>query len=109
MIHKNPGGEGSMVQFYADNSYNPERLSNQLQFDLIAFMSDEVASTLDDKKKYAVYGINYQRLDMEDASALIPRLYYGPESGISKDVSRGDPRYSIGTFAGEIDSVKVSW
>jgi hypothetical protein len=108
-IQKNPHGKGALVQFYTDNIDRPNKniFSNQLQFDILGFMSEELASTLDEKKKYFIFGHKYKRLNKTETYIIVNTTYFSPETEISKDAMNSDVyTYKVGVFLCEIDSVR---
>lgn len=108
-VHKvgmNPHGKGTLAQFYADN-YNKNDYTNMLQFDIVGFMNEEMAVTIDDAKKYYVYAHNYKRLNTTEANIMLKSMYYSPKPAISKGVITEDMEVNIGMFLCEIDSIKV--
>lgn len=109
-IRKNPHGKGAIVQFYADNyDYkNKSDLSNQLEFDIIGLMSEELAGSLNDKSKYFVFGKKYNRLNKTETYLIVHQSYYSPTPEISEDVIwDGVYNFKIGVFMCEVDSVKL--
>lgn len=109
-IQKNPHGKGAIVQFYADNyDYkNKSDLSNQLGFDIIGLMSEELAGSLNDKSKYLVFGKKYNRLDKTKTYLIVSQSYYSPTPEISEDaIFSGVYNFQIGVFLCEVDSVKL--
>jgi hypothetical protein len=106
-IKKNPHGKGAIVQFYADNQYEVDTmLSNELGFDVIGLMSEELASTLSESsdKKYFIYGHNYNRVTQPMADILVGMTYYSTVTEIS--TLSYSTKFKIGNFICEIDSLK---
>ena len=108
-IKKNPYGIGALVQFYTDNLQFDKsiNLSNNLQFDILGFMSEELATKLKDNKKYFIFGKKYDRLDDTQTYIIVSQTYFGPEVKISEDaIYTGTYTYKVGVFLTEIDSVR---
>jgi hypothetical protein len=108
-IGKNPHGKGALIQFYTDNYSNdrPDLLSDRLNFDIIGFMDENLASTLKDKGVYYVYAKKLKRLDKTEAFLIVNQVYYSPGTEISKDAIWDVYRFDIGDILCEIDSVKI--
>ncbi len=109
-VQKNPHGKGALVQFYTDNELNRDGYpnTNLLGFDIIGFMSEELASTIDDTKKYYVYAHNYKRLNYAEVSVLVDKMYHGTTPRVSTGTVRDDEiQVIIGNFACEVDSIAV--
>ena len=108
-IGKNPHGKGALVQFYTDNyvSDKPELLSNRLNFDIIGFMDESLASTLKDHGTYYVYGKKMKRLNETEVFLIVNQVFYSPGTEISKDASGYIYNFNIGDILCEIDSVKA--
>ena len=107
-VRKNPHGPGAIVQFYSDNdNIGDKLLSNQLGFDIIGLMSEELASTLSEKSenKYIVFGHKYKRVDAAMASVLVDMTYYSTKTEISTE-SYSSNKFKIGNFICEVDSIK---
>lgn len=110
-IQKNPHGKGAIVQFTTDNfgRNKTKILSNQLEFDLIGLMSEELASTINEKKKYLIRGKNYKRLNKTETYILVNQTYFSPEPEISKDgIYSGFYNFKVGVLLAEIDSLKLA-
>lgn len=106
-VRKNPHGKGAIVQFYADNKYSEDNLlSNDLGFDIIAFMNEELASTLSENSetKYYVYGHKYNRATQAMVDILVDMTYYSTETLIS--TASHSNKFNIGNFICEVDSLK---
>lgn len=107
-MEKNPHGIGALVQFHTDNfvSDQPNRLSDRLNFDIIGFMDEELASTLKEGGKYFIYGKNFKRLNETEVSLIVNQVYYSPGTEISKDAIFDVYTFNIGDILCEIDSIK---
>lgn len=108
-INKNPHGVGALVQFYANNKYSVVKhpRTDMLGFDIIGFMSEDLAMTIDNTKKYYVYAHNFKRLNLTEAQLLVNRLYNSPNPTTSVDAFDHElEEINIGVFLCEIDSVK---
>lgn len=108
-IGKNPHGKGALIQFHTDNydSDKPDILSNRLNFDMIGFMDEKLASTLKEDETYYVYGKNLKRLSKTEVFLIVPQVYFSPGTEISKDAIYDVYNYNIGDILKEIDSVKL--
>jgi hypothetical protein len=106
-IAKNTQGKGAIVQFYTDNDETQSPISNQLNFDIIGLMSEEMASNLkeDSYQKYLIKGHNYIRATQEMADLIVAMTYYSTETSIEKE-SYGIPKFKVGNFICEIDSLE---
>lgn len=108
-IGKNPHGKGALIQFHTDNydSDKPDILSNRLNFDIIGFMNEKLASTLKEDGTYYIYGKNLKRLSKTEVFLIVTQVYYSPGTEISKDAIYDVYNYNIGDILTEIDSVKL--
>jgi hypothetical protein len=108
-IGKNPHGKGALIQFHTDNydSDKPDILSNRLNFDMIGFMDEKLASTLKEDETYYVYGKSLKRLSKTEVFLIVPQVYFSPGTEISKDAIYDVYNYNIGDILKEIDSVKL--
>lgn len=109
-IGKNPNGEGAIVQFYKKGSYENTKQgqSEHLGFEIICFMSEELASTLNSKEKYYIHGKKYVRLTNNETYGIIRQSYFSPEPEITKNsISSDIYDYNIGVFLTEVDSVRL--
>jgi hypothetical protein len=109
-IGKNPHGKGALIQFYTDN-YDDNKsdvLSDRLNFDIIGFMDENLASTLKDKGTYYVYGKKFKRLNKTETFLIVNQVYYSPQTEISKDAIWDIYDFKIGDILCEIDSVKMT-
>lgn len=104
-ISKNPHGKGALVQFTTNgnNIVLNNNYSDNVCFDVISFMSEEIASTLIDKEIYYVYGKKWVRLDKKEVNALVKYTWYGTETEINND----DNDIILGNFLVEVDSLKL--
>jgi hypothetical protein len=110
-VQKNPHGKGAIVQFTTDNfdRDKTKTLSNQLEYDLIVLMSEELASTINEKRKYLVRGKNYKRLNETETYLLVKQTYFSPEPEISEDlIWSGFYDFKVGVLLAEIDSLKIA-
>ena len=108
-IKKNPHGKGAVVQFFTHNYERDKNnlLSNQLNFDIIGLMSEELASSLKENLKYYIFGRKYKRLNNIETYMIVNQTYFSPEPEISNDVIYSDVyNFNVGVFISEIDSVK---
>lgn len=106
-IGKNPHGKGALVHFYTHN-YNvyENRLSDRLNFDIIGFMDEKLASTLKEDGTYFVYGKKMKRLTEQEVSLLVTQVFYSPGTEISKQGMDDIYSFNIGDILCEVDSVK---
>ncbi|HVW12768.1 MAG TPA: hypothetical protein VHB54_03045 [Mucilaginibacter sp.] len=107
-IGKNPHGKGALVQFYSDNydSNESTRLSDRLNFDIIGFMNEKLATTLKENGKYFVYGKKLKRLTETETFLIVNQVYYSPETKISKNAIWDVYNFYVGDLICEVDSVK---
>lgn len=105
---KNPHGKGALVQFHTDNYdiERPNRLSDRLNFDIVGFMDEDLATTLRDDGVYYIYGRNFKRLSEAEVFLIVNQVYYSPGTQISKDAILDVCNFNIGDILCEIDSVK---
>ncbi|MDZ4823886.1 MAG: hypothetical protein SH856_10545 [Flavobacteriales bacterium] len=105
---KNPNGEGALIQFHTDNydSNKPELLSNRLNFDIIGFVDEELASTLIKDGTYYVYGKNLKRLNETEVFSIVTQVHNSPETEIIENTIWDVYTFNIGDIQTEIDSVK---
>lgn len=104
-IQKNPHGDGAMVQFYANNSTSEGKLlSDQLQFDFIAFMDENEAAKLNDKHRYYVSGKKIERLTQDMVNILVRVSYNSAEPTIEKTLS-DDYIFNAGIFFCQVSKV----
>lgn len=105
---KNPHGKGALVQFHTDNydSDQPNRLSDRLNFDIVGFMDEKLASTLTEDGTYFIYGKKLKRLNETEVFLIVNQVYYSPGTEISKDAIFDVYNFNIGDVLCEIDSVK---
>lgn len=106
---KNPDGKGALVQFYTDNynSNNPNILSDRLNFDIVGFMDEKLASTLKEDGTYYVYGKKLKRLNETEVFLIVNQIYYSPETKISKDAIGDVYNFNVGDILCEIDSIRT--
>lgn len=107
-IGKNPHGKGALVQFHTDNYNSTNRLSDRLNFDIIGFMDEKLASTLKEDETYFVYKKNLTRLSRTEVFLIVNQVYYSPETEISEDAIFNVYNFNIGDILCEIDSVKLA-
>ncbi|MCX6222351.1 MAG: hypothetical protein NTZ69_15375 [Bacteroidia bacterium] len=70
-------------------------------------MSEELASSLKEDKKYLIFGKKYRRLNDTETYIIVNQTYFSPETKISKDAVYSDLyTYQVGVFFSEIDSVR---
>ena len=107
---KNPHGKGALVQFQTDNynSDKPDKLSDRLNFDIIGFMDEKLASTLKEDGTYFIYGKKLKRLSETEVFLIVNQVYYSPGTKISKDAIYDVYNFNIGDILCEIDSVKIT-
>jgi hypothetical protein len=107
-MEKNPHKKGALVQFYTLNhdSNRPNRLSDRLNFDIIGFMDEKLASTLKEDGTYFIYGKKLKRLSKTEVFLIVNQVYYSPGTEISKDPILNTYNFNIGDILCEIDSVK---
>jgi hypothetical protein len=106
-LGRTPDGLGAMVHFYTDNyDYKIDRLSDRFNFDVIGFMSENLASYIKEDSKYYVYASDYQLLTKKQAFELVNQVYYTPEIAINKGIGN-DFLFNIGNMRCRVDSVKL--
>lgn len=107
-MEKNPHKKGALVQFYTLNhdSNRPNILSDRLNFDIIGFMDEKLASTLKEDGTYFIYGKKLKRLSKTEVFLIVNQVYYSPGTEISKDPILNTYNFNIGDILCEIDSVK---
>ena len=94
-----------MVQFYANNSTSEGKLlSDQLQFDFIAFMDENEAAKLNDKHRYYVSGKKIERLTQDMVNILVRVSYNSAEPTIEKTLS-DDYIFNAGIFFCQVSKV----
>jgi len=105
---KNPHGKGALVHFYTDNydTKIPNRLSDKFNFDIIGFMNEDIAKTINEDEKYYVYGKKFKRLSEDEVFLLVNRVYHSPGTSIGKGLYEVY-EFTIGDLMCEIDSVKI--
>lgn len=108
-MEKNPLGKGALVQFYTDNYKvnQSNKLSDRLNFDIIGFMDEKLASTLSESGTYFIYGNKLKRLDETDLFLGDYKVYFSPETAIKEDVFFHVYNFNIGDISCQIDSVKL--
>jgi len=108
-IGKNPHGKGALVQFYTDNYDNnhPTILSDRLNFDIIGFMDEKLATLLNEHGKYYVYGKKMKRLSKTETFVIVNQVYYSPVTEIRKDAVWDIYNFYIGDIICKIDSIKA--
>ena len=110
-ISKNPHGKGALVQLYVDNGIFTEEknheglLSNSVQFDVIALMSEEKAEKLIKDECYLVTG-KTTRVNQNQLDILVKMSYYGASPSIEESYSDKKPMFKIGAFVVEVESLK---
>lgn len=108
-VQKNPNGSGAIVHFYAKNfnTSEPKLLSDNVTFDLIGFTSEQIASTLNEKKQYFAFGHNHKRLSKEESDLISRITYYSNDLAIEENYSyRNIYAYNLGVYLVELDSIK---
>jgi len=109
-IGKKPHKKGALVQFYTYN-YNfnrPSILSDRLNFDLIGYMDETLASTLKEEGTYYIYGKNFKRLNEKEVFLIVNQVYHSPGTEISKEgIGSSVFNFNIGDMSCEIDSIKL--
>lgn len=106
-LRKNPYGKGALVHFYTDNHghNNSDLLSNRVDFDLLGFMDESLAATLNDKGTYLVYAKKYKRLNNDAVFAIVSQVYHSPETNVVKDAVGEVYNFNIGNILCEVDSI----
>ena len=106
-VSKNPHGKGALVQFYTDDTSDADSvLSNRVRFDIIGFMEESLAATIDENGKYFIRGHNYNRLSETQISLLVKQVFHSTKPEITKDViSDGPSVFNLGNFMCEVDSL----
>jgi hypothetical protein len=108
-VQKNPNGSGAIVHFYARNfnTSEPKLLSDNVTFDLIGFTSEQIASSLNEKKQYFAFGHNHKRLSKEESDLIARITYYSNDIEIEENYSyRNTYAYNLGVYLVELDSIK---
>ena len=106
-VGKNTMGPGAIVQFYADNEKDDDRvLSNKLGFDVIGFADEELAAKLTEgnDKEYYIYGHKYTKATQEMVDLLVDMTFYSVETEVK--ATSYSTKINIGVFICEIDSIK---
>ena len=108
--------DAAVVHFFTDNIdlsvENPELLSNRLNFEIIGLVDKELAKTLQDNKKYKVFGHKFSRIDNVSFSVLsenkvVGELMYGVDSKIEYSGLLSTYTFKLGAFMCSVDSVKI--
>ena len=107
----NPYGEGTIIQFYTRNydyGKTSNSLSDKLEFELIGFVNQDLATTLDKNKKYFVFGKKYRRANDGQALLLVDQLNFESKTEIRQDVIDSKIfKFRIGQIICVVDSVKL--
>jgi hypothetical protein len=107
---KKPHKKGALVQFYTYN-YNfnrPSILSDRLNFDLVGYMDEKLASTLKEGGTYYIYGKKLKRLNETEVFLIVDQVYHSPRTAISKEgIGSSVYDFNIGDISCEIDSIKL--
>jgi len=108
--------DAAIVHFFTDNIdlsvENPKLLSNRLNFEIIGLVDKKLVKTLQDNKKYRVFGHKFTRIDNVTLSVLrenrvIDELIHGVDPKIEYSILLSTYTFKIGAFMCSVDSIKA--
>jgi hypothetical protein len=108
--------DAAIVHFFTDNIdlsvENPKLLSNRLNFEIIGLVDKKLVKTLQDNKKYKVFGHKFSRIDNVTFNVLrenqvVEELVYGVDSKIEYSILLSTYTFNIGVFMCSVDSIKA--
>ena len=109
-VSKNPHGKGALVQFYTDDYSNDDTtsLANSVRFDIIGFMDETLAASINEKSSYFLYGHKYKRLNETEAFLIVNQVYFAPKPKIEKGTYSEGLEFNLGNFMCEVDSLHIA-
>ena len=103
-VKKNPHGKGALVHFYYDGQY--ENIG--IGYDILGFMSEELAKKIIKDEKYFLYFKNLKRLDKNEVSLLTNYTFFDSKASINEGNYNYRCLFNLGNFICEIDSVQLA-